>query len=243
MPSISKRLRILKYIAEQSVVSLEDVVDHFNGEISAESARVAMYQMSVGHMKYGHIRCGVWYLNDQKQVDYVLSYYPDMTWMSCNPPVMPQIPHFIELNRIRNIFENSSNLNIDQWVSEAVLKGMPLVERDGFTVSNMPDAMFWRTKQDGTKQKYFLEYERTLKAPARYKDVFMNYARRGDVDDKNVIYICRDELIRNKLLSIELKLAHSRYLDEAGRYFQFVTLAGFYRDFREKYMQQEVSRA
>lgn len=236
MSSVPQRIHILKYTAEQGVVTLGDVVSSLKDVNSSSSIRVMMHQASLGRMKYGKVKHGVWFIKDQSHLDQIHAYFPDMplTLQSVN---IPQIPHTLELNRIRRIFENSSNLQIFKWISESLLRAMPASLRDGFELSNIPDAVFWRKKKDGTEQKYFLEFERSLKAPARYRDIFINYAKREDVDHKNVIYICKDEFIKNKLQGIEEKLAASGYLDAADQYFQFVTLKGFYNTYEHECSQ------
>lgn len=240
MSSVPQKIRILKYTAEQGVVTVDDVVSELKNVSSASSIRVMMHQAGLGRMKYGKVRHGVWFIKEQSHLDQIHAYFPDVP-LALQSVNVSQIPHTLELNRIRRVFEESSNLQIFNWISESILRAMPASLRDGFELSNIPDAVFWRKKKDGTDQKYFLEFERSLKSPARYRDIFTNYAKRDDVENKNVIYICKDEFIKNKLQSIEAKLADSGFLNAADKYFQFVTLKGFYNTYEEKHSQQEES--
>ena len=229
MPSIPQRIRILKYTAEQGVVSIDDIAAYLKDVSFPSSIRVSMHQMGLGRMKFGKVRHGVWFIKDQAHLDKIRSYFPDMPPVSLSSVSVSLIPHSLELNRIRNAFGNSMNFKVTEWVSEAVLKALPVSQRDGFNSSNIPDALFWRIKEDGSRQKYFLEFERSLKNPARYKDIFRAYSRRKDAGHKNVIYICKDDALKDRLRRIEQKLAESGYLDAFGKYFQFVTLKGFYK--------------
>ena len=240
MSVVPQKIRILKYTAEQGAVSLEDVVAHLKDAQSSSSIRVSMHQMGLGRMKYGKVRHGVWFIKDQGHIDEVQSYFPQMPPVSPASGIpIPQIPHFLELNRIRNVFDNSTSFKVAEWIPEAVLKSLPVSQRDGFNSSNIPDAVFWRIKTDGSRQKYFLEFERSLKNSARYKDIFTTYSRRKDIGHKNVIYICKDDALKDRLRRIEQKLAESGYLDAFGKYFQFVTLKGFYKTCGCEHPQEE----
>ncbi len=140
------------------------------------------------------------------------------------------IEHSLNMNHIQFIFTQTNKIKIIQWWSEEYIRAMPEEQRGWIIQKKVPDAIFWRLRKDGTKQKIFLECERSLKNKNRYEDIFQFYAKRHDVQKKNVIYICKDEFIRDKLNVIEKELAKSGKIESAGRYFQFITLSDFYKE-------------
>ncbi len=57
---IPKKIRILKFIAEQGIASIGDI-QRYNGEADDfDSIRVILYQLGIGHIKFGDIPHGVW---------------------------------------------------------------------------------------------------------------------------------------------------------------------------------------
>ena len=97
--------------------------------------------------------------------------------------------------------------------------------------SKIPDAIFWRKRKDGNQQKFFLELERSLKSKDRYEEILSTYANREDVEGKNVVYICKDESIKNELMTVEESLVKRGKIEGVNLYFQFITLEDFYKSY------------
>jgi len=76
---------------------------------------------------------------------------------------------------------------------------------------------FWTSDNNGTRPKaeFFLLPDRAT--------------NREDVKNKNVIYICENDFVKEELEQVEAKLAKAGKLEGAGLFFQFVTLASFYK--------------
>lgn len=229
MAIIPQKIRILRFVAEQGVVTLNDVNAHlFEGD-KTSSIRVALHRFCVQHTKYGNIKHGVWHISEPSSFDLIKSYYPDFPSLEVRPLLFHLVAHSLEINRIRTALEKSNQIVIDRWWPENFIRASSQGETIAF--KKIPDAIFWRRRTDGTKQKFFLEYERTLKNKNRYEEIFCSYAKREDVSHKNVIYICGNEFIRKELLEVEEKLAKAGKLSGAGFYFQFVTLENFYKTY------------
>ncbi len=231
MRVIPKKIHILKFIGEQGIVTVFDVARHFFQPDQIATSRVTMHQLGVAHIYHPGIQHGVWFINKSQLHDLLNSYFPDLPQFNVRPVYHYQIPHYLELNRIRTTFEHSKEIIIDEWWSERYILALPAVIRRRFSNSKLSDAIFWRKKSDGSRQKYFLEYERTLKSKDRYEEIFNSYTKREDVQDRNVIYICQTPAIREELISIETKLGRNGKLARAGSCFRFITLEGFYNTY------------
>ncbi len=233
MSAIPQKIQVLKFVAEQGVVSVQDVEQHLSSSNKSSAIRVTMYQLGISHMKFPNVLNGVWYINNPKLYKLLKIYFPECPSFNIRPIVSYQdILHYLELNRIRNTLQNSKQIIIDEWWSEHCIRALPVSSRGCFSRKKIPDVIFWRKREDGTRQQFFLEYERNLKDEKCYENAFQFYARNSHVKRRNVIYICQDHMIREQLAFIENRMAMRGKLDNIGLYFQFVTLEGFYKTYK-----------
>jgi len=226
------KIQILGFIAQQGIVSLEDINRHFYPDRdNTKAIRVTLYDMGVSHLRYYSpgIKNGVWYIGKQDLYNYLGTWYEEIFYMRVREPLVHLIPHYLELNRIRTAFERDSDWDVDQWLSESLLRAMPVYVREEYCSFKIPDAIFWHKRLDGTRKKFFLEFERSFKNTKRYVEIFRSYSKREDVQDGNVIYICHTPQIRNKLISTMKKESRSGILDCTSDYFQFLSLEKFYQ--------------
>jgi hypothetical protein len=235
--AIPQKIHILKFVGEQGIVTIPDVARHLFQSDKLSYVRVTMHELGIAHMKYRDIPNGIWYIDNPKLFELLKSYFPQLPPFEVRPVTLHYVDHSLELNRIRTAFTKSNLISIDEWWSEDYIRALP-----NFDFGNIktPDAIFWRKRQDGTRQKVFLEYERTLKNKDRYKDIFRNYSKHKDVKNRNVIYLCQTSTIREELLEVENKLAAIGKLEGAGLYFQFVTLENFYKTYDNQTTTKEI---
>lgn len=227
MGNIPQKIRILKFIAEQGVATIDDIRLYLGSQNHSASIRVTLYQLGIAHFKYGNFSHGVWYLQNTNAIKLLKTYIRDFPTFPIRKVPMHLIPHALGLNHIRSILKHTSYIKVDGWWSENFIRSLPAKMRFGISLSKIPDAIFWRLRSDGSRQKFFLEYERTLKSKSRYLDLFQYYADRKDVLKKNVLYICENELIKSELEKIERFLAQSGRIESVGLYFQFITFKHF----------------
>ncbi len=226
--NVPQKIKILRFVAEQGVATVEDIQKSLPGNLSLNSIRVTLYHLGLAHTKFGHIPHGVWYVDNQKLLHQLKTYFPSLPDMQVRKVHLYLIPHTLGMNSIRIILENTPEINIVEWWSERHLQALQNGRRMGFSLHRMPDALFWRKRSDGTRQMFFVEYERTLKSPSRYRDLFQFYANRDDVLKRNVLYICENDILRSELEKIERSLVSAGKLESAGLYFQFITLEDFF---------------
>jgi len=236
---IPQKIQILRYIGEQGIVSVDDIACHLSFPDKAQSIRRTLYKMGVSQVKYPGIKHGVWFIDKLGLFDLLNIYYPDFPQFEIKSIPVPQFLHYLEINRIRAAIEKSPEIIVDEWWSENLICAYNSSSFLDLSNSNIPDAVFWRKRQDGSRQQFFLEYERTLKNRDRYEDIFCTYAKQEGVQDRNVIYICQTPYIRKTLLNIETRLAQTSKLAGAGLYFQFVTLEGFYNSYGYEHVKKE----
>ncbi|MBP9854902.1 MAG: replication-relaxation family protein [Candidatus Omnitrophica bacterium] len=227
MGGVPRKIHILRFIIEQRVVTLDDIHGYLGSENHTDSIRVTLYQIGASHIKYGKLPNGVWYVNDSKSIELLKAYHRDFPWLCTRRIPLHFIPHALGINRIRIILEQTPCFKIDAWWSETYIRALTPRMRFGISLAKIPDAIFWRLRSDGSRQKFFLEYERTLKSKSRYLELFQYYANRNDVINRNVLYICENETIKEELERIEEFLVKSGKLESSGLYFQFITLDGF----------------
>ena len=229
MREIPQRIKILKFVGEQGIVTLSDVARHLSKPEKIESIRITLHNLGVSKMRYRHEKHGIWFIENPKLYNLLTYYYPGYPLMEVEPVIDNHIPHYLELNRIRIALEQTSQIALDEWWSEHYIRALPESLKGGFNSTNYPDAIFWRKLPDGSRQKYFLEYERNLKNRDRYNEIFASYSKREDVYDRNVIYLCHTPTIRRNLITIEHTLAQTGQLQTEGLHFQFVELESFYQ--------------
>ncbi len=229
MAFIPQKIRILKFIAEQGVATVDDISRSLFKNDKSSTVRVSLHQLGVRHTKYGDVKHGVWYIDKPRLFDLLMTYFPDSPAFEVRPILLHLVPHSLEMNRIRTALEKTSQITITQWWSENFIRAS-LPQGENIASKKIPDAIFWRRRRaDDTLQKFFLEYERTLKNKDRYEEIFRCYAKREDVKNKNVIYICENDFVKEELEQVESKLAKVGKLDGVGLFFQFVTLENFYK--------------
>jgi hypothetical protein len=230
MRAIPQKIHILKFIGEQGIVTISDVSRHLYNEDKYSYIRVTMYELGIAHLKFRDIPNGVWFIDNQELYDRLSDCFYGFPRIIVKRPILNHLLHNLELNRIRTTFTKSNLISLDEWWSETYIRASIIEERGFFSHGIIPDAIFWLKSNDGIRQKYFLEYERTFKNTQRYEVIFNYYAKRNDVKDRNVIYICATQHIKRELQRIEVQLAKNGKIDGLGLYFQFITLDGFYRE-------------
>ena len=227
MDRIPKKIHILKFIAEQGIVTIGDIQRNIGEADDFESIRVILYQLGIGHIKFGDIPHGVWFIKNQSSIEILKTYFKEFPNFPIRNVHLHLVPHALGMNKIRTILEQTSNIKVETWWSENYIRALSPAMRFGISLPKIPDAIFWRLRSDGSRQKFFLEYERTLKNKARYFELFQNYAKRSDSQSKSVIYICENDLIKTELERIEGLLVKSGRLEGCGLCFQFITFNEF----------------
>ncbi len=241
MRAIPQRIQILKFIGEQGIVSIADVASYLSHPNKSESIRRTLYKLGVAQFKYPYVKHGLWFIDKPQLYELLSCYFPNLPLFEVRPVPVPYIPHYLGINGIRTAIQKSSQIIIDEWWSENYIRAITPASliRAGNIV--IPDAIFWRKRPDGTRQQFFLEYERTLKNRDRYVDIFSSYAKREGVQNRNVIYVCQTPNIRKELISVEDRMAQTGKLEGTGLYFQFVTLESFYKTYGGEQLKKEAS--
>ncbi|MCA9408604.1 MAG: hypothetical protein H6755_05970 [Candidatus Omnitrophica bacterium] len=228
MSKIPNHIQILRYVAEQGIVTVADVMSKFARTGEGNAVRVSMNYTGISHHRYGKYKYGVWFVEDGDLFELLRSYYPKLPRFKVKGKnLLVKVEHSLGLNHIRNILEQSDRIKIVHWWSEEVIRALSFRDRGCIDSYKVPDAVFWRERKDGSLQKFYLEYERSLKTPIRYTRIFQYYAKREDVKDKNVIYICESDQIRDRLIKVEHQLVKGGRLKGVGLYFNFITLDEF----------------
>ena len=226
------KIQMLKFIAQQGIVSIEDINRHFYPDRdNSRAIRVTLYDMGVGHLRYysPDVKNGVWYIKDLKHYQYLSFWDPEFSYFKVQKPLVHLSPHYLEINHLRTVIEQDAGLVIKQWLSETWLRSLPPDLRRYYCSAKIPDAIFYKTNKDGSEKKYFLEYERSLKNSERYVEIFRSYSKREDVTDGSVLYICHTPHLRNKLIGVMKRESRVGVLDCDSDYFQFLSLEGFYQ--------------
>lgn len=222
-------------MADQGVVTVEDVMNYFGCWKRCDSVRMTMSNLGIEHQKYGGIKYGIWFIKDRSLFELLRKYYPGLQrYKVRGENLLFKVPHSFGMNYLRTVLERSDKIVIVEWWSEEFIRSLPVYKRDGLTAHKVPDAIFWRKRKDETRQKFFLEYERSMKAPVRYGRILQFYAKRHDVENKNVIYICETDQIRNKLIKIEQELVKGGKLKATGLFFNFITMDEFNQAYSSK---------
>ena len=222
---IPQKIQILRFIAEQGIVSVKDVNDYFFTQDKTKLILSTLYQLGLNRMWYFNVSGGLWQISDPKLYRLLKAYYPDLAGMKVGHVSFHLAPHYLELNRVRTVIEKSDKVELVKWLSERMLRALPAEERAELCPSRVPDAVFWVVTKDGGQKKFFLECERHLNStPQRYREVFESYFWRQDARDNNVIFLCGNERIQRRLIAIESKM----FLRCSA---QFVTLEGLYRKY------------
>ncbi len=236
-----QKIQILKFIGEQGIASIADLASFLSQPSKSESIRRTLYKLGVAQIKQPGIKHGIWYINKPELYKLLKCYYPNLPLYEIKPVPAPQYQHYLEINRIRTVIQKSSQITIDEWWSEHYIRAITPVWRNKAGNSIIPDAIFWRKRPDGTRQQFFLEFERSLKNHERYADILCSYANREGVQNRNVLYICKTSEIRKELMTVEARLVQTGKLEGAGIYFQFVTLESFYKTYGSEQFTKETN--
>ena len=204
MRMVPQRIKVYKYLAEQKYSTLTDLQKYLGTQASRESLRVSLYQFGLSRFSYPAIPQGVWYIKNQSLFDELYTYYPNDPFYRVSSVCMNEIEHALGMNKIRQAVSLQLGPKLLGWRSEYYLKALPAYGRMRFSYTMIPDAVVLREQKDGGQAVNYIEYERTLKSPQRYKDIFASYQKRDDVADKSVIYVCQNEYIRQTLGQISV---------------------------------------
>ena len=240
---IPQKIQILKFVAEQGIVSAQNVNRYFFSEDKINVIISTMYQLGLARMWYGNIYGGVWQIGDPKLYQLLRTYYPDLSGLKVRPIPMNLVPHYLEMNRIRAVFEKSGHFDIALWLSERLIQAIPVNQRSNICPVKAPDAVFWLMCKSGGQKKFFIECERHYNSTdKRYREMFETYSRRIDAKEGNVVYFCGSREIQRRLINIASKMSVS---DE---HLRFQLLEDFYNKYltppinREQKIKEEVSQ-
>jgi len=227
MRAIPWKIQFLKFITEQGVVSAQDLNRYFFKENKINVIISTLYQLGLSRIWYGSIPGGVWKISDPKLYKLLKIYYPDLWDLKVRRMIGTNlVSHFLEMNRIRTVFERSGHFDVVLWLSERLIRSMSVKERSNICPTNRPpDAVFWLFEKDGGQKKCFLECERHFNSTEkRYREIFESYFWLDDAKDHNVIFLCGSRKIQRRLMSIQSKM----FLRSDN--FQFLTLEDFYKN-------------
>jgi len=232
---IPQKIQFLRFIAEQGVVSAQDINRYFFKENKMDVIISTLYQLGVSRMWYGKTYGGVWKIGDPKLYKLLRIYYPDLWGLKVSRMAgTTLVPHYLEMNHIRTVFEKSGRFDVALWLSERVIRAMPVKHRsDICPAKKPPDAVYWVFKNEGGQKKYFLECERHYNSTEkRYVEIFESYEQRQDTQNRNVVFLCGNRRIQRRLMQIQ-----SRYINSDN--FQFLTLEGFYKSYEQAVVESE----
>lgn len=223
MNRIPLRAKVIRYVCEQGLVSVEDVHSHFQGQRSIDTFRVMMYQIGLTRLKYNKAKHGVWCVQEPRLLDCVHRYFPELPRFLIREKSYYQIAHCLGLNLIRRNYEQTDKLKIVDWWSEELIRALPAKRRQDIDLRWCPDAVFWRLRKGKVAQKVFIEYERTYKNIRRYSMILGAYEKRKDIAPKSVLYICENEKVLKPLVRAYQKLLERGQLRKDDL-FQFTTI-------------------
>ncbi len=230
---IPQKIQILKFVAEQGIVSAADVNRYFFTEDKTNVILTTMYQLGLANMWYGNVRGGLWQISDPKLYRLLRAYFPDLSGLKVRHVSVNLAPHYLELNRIRTVFEKSGRFDMVLWMSERLLRAIPVDQRSTICPARVPDAVYWVMKKEGGQKKYFLECERHFNSTQqRYREIFESYFWREDAKDQNVVFLCGDQEVRRRLMAIESKM----FLRSGN--IRFLTLENFYKEYEGRAVEE-----
>ena len=218
------RLTVLKYVSEQRYATLEDIYNGSGNKAGRESFRVSLYQFGLSRFSFPGVKEGIWHIGKQDIFKELQDLFPNDPLYSCIDIHPNEVLHALGMNKIRYFLANQAGITIERWQSEYSLRSLPLSMRE-FEFRNIPDAIFWRKLEDGSVQKCFVEYERSLKIHERYKNILKAYARRSDVTEGSILFICQSESIQKELLRARKAVFDKGIFNEQQEYFRFMDYA------------------
>lgn len=228
MHTIPNKIKVLRFVADQGVVTVWDVMEYLKLRVDANTVRITMFRLGITQMRYGGHKHGIWFITDKRLFDKLRIYYPELPkYKVRGVSLLTKVPHSLELNKLRIVLEQTDKLDIAEWWSEEYIRSLPEQKKDGLTAHKVPDAIFWRRRKDGSWQKFYFEYERSIKSGKRYERILQFYAKRNDVQNRNVIYVCEFETIKEKLIKVENELVKGGRLNSTGQYFNYILKSDF----------------
>ena len=148
---IPQKIQFLRFIAEQGIVSAHCINRYFFKENKIDVIISTLYQLGVTRMWYGGAQGGVWQITDGKLYKLLKTYYSDLGGLTVSRIKGTNlVPHFLEMNRIRTVFEKSGHFDMALWLSERVIRAIPVNQRsDICPAQKPPDAVYWVFKKEG----------------------------------------------------------------------------------------------
>lgn len=198
--AVSYRIQILKFIAEQRVVTLEQISKMF--DLNLKTARVALSRYGVTSIRFNNIGNELWMIQDHSLMGIINFYYPGIPLFNLRPLCLDELFYNLQVTDIRILFEKNQQFKVKSWYSKDYIKSIALSVRQ-FPKFNIPAALFVLEFLNGEDKKFYLEYEWMPKHRESYKEVFSFYDSCQDIKDKQVIYVCKDNRIKNALRRIE----------------------------------------
>ena len=89
MRAVPQKIKILKFIWEQGVVSVDDIARHLSFSQKPESIRRALYKLGISQLKYSGVKHGLWRVDKPVQFALLNTYFPELS--SFELPVIPTI--------------------------------------------------------------------------------------------------------------------------------------------------------
>ena len=220
---MTQRVRVLKLLADQKYAILEDLYIGSGSTGSKESFRVSLYQFGLSRFSFPAVVGGVWHIANPQIYQELEQVFPKEPLYKSTDIHFNEIYHALGMNKIRHSLLNGGKLSIKSWYSEYSLRAMPISVR-GFSYTKIPDAIFFRSLEDGKQQKCFVEYERSLKNRERYRNIFKFYANRKDVSRGSVLFICQNKYIQNELLKIRKEVFSKGIFNDVEEIFKIINL-------------------
>ncbi|MCK5580261.1 MAG: hypothetical protein KAJ18_03205 [Candidatus Omnitrophica bacterium] len=102
------KMQILRFVAEQGIVRVSDVMEYFRRWKSEHSVRVTMNDLGITHQPYGVYKYGVWFIEDKKIFEMLKPYYDDIpNFKVRGKSLLVKVQHSLGMNHIRITLENS----------------------------------------------------------------------------------------------------------------------------------------
>ncbi|MDP8213064.1 MAG: hypothetical protein P9X22_07250 [Candidatus Zapsychrus exili] len=218
--AMPQKIEVLRYMAEHRFAMTGDIKNFVQSRAKNESFRVFLYKCGLKCFKLG-VK-SVWFIDNPDIYALIQRFYPDFPQFKLQKVNYGQVEHDLCLAKIRHAFMKKVEFNIVRWCSEYYLRALPVSARFEISYKRIPDAIFF-SREERRIKKYFVEYERSLKNRERYQRVFRYYANRADIEEGNILYICRDEHILKELRKIiESTFGGGALLNQGGRYFKLL---------------------
>ena len=230
---LTLRLKVLRLLAQQKYATLEDLYIGSGSRGSKESFRVSLYQFGLCRFSFPAVSGGVWHIANPQIYQELEQHFPQEPIHKSVDIHVNEVLHALGMNKIRHALTTDTNVNVKSWHSEYHLRALPSSSR-GFSYTKIPDAIFLRQRQDGSLQKCFVEYERSLKSRERYRNIFKSYANRTDVTKGSVLFICQNQHIQNELLRTRKEVFSKGILNDQEEMFHLIDYETMLMRMKEK---------